>query len=163
MPATLLPHSCRLPRPPSAHSPPSLFLKTDCPPLPAGSWGSSATHRGPIRAGGVGGSGGGLRWRGERRWQVKWLGGRGGLSFTVIQVLSGWRRGKVKWRGVPCLSSVSPLQLHLSCTMAWPSVGCELRETGLQRRWNSGWYLLFFPPCLSAVLCHLSCGPDVED
>lgn len=118
MPATLLPHSCRLPRPPSAHSPPSLFLKTDCPPLPAGSWGSSATHRGPIRAGGVGGSGGGLRWRGERRWQVKWLGGRGGLSFTVIQVLSGWRRGKVKWRGVPCLSSVSPLQLHLSCTMA---------------------------------------------
>lgn len=44
----------------------------------------------------------------ERRWQVKWFCGRGGLSFTVIQALSGWRRGKVKWRGAPWHSSVSP-------------------------------------------------------
>lgn len=45
--------------------------------------------------------------QGETRWQVKSLCGRGGLSFTVIQVLSGWRRGKVKWCGAAWLSSVS--------------------------------------------------------
>lgn len=76
-------------------------LQRDCPSLPAGSYGSLATHRGPIKVGGG-------RQQGGRQRQVKSLCGRGGLSFTVIQVLSGWRRGKVKWRGAPWLSSVSP-------------------------------------------------------
>lgn len=94
------------------------FSRTDCPSPPAVSSGSSATHWGPIRTG---------RWRveeRERRWRVKWFCGRGGLSFTVIQALSGWRRGKVKWRGVPWHSSVSPSPrprpiIDNSCAVWW--------------------------------------------
>lgn len=43
-PPHCFPSTCRQRRPPS------LFLQTDYPPQPAGSQGSSATHRGPIRA-----------------------------------------------------------------------------------------------------------------
>lgn len=107
---------CLLPQlwPPSLHSPPSLFLKRDYPPPPARSWGSAATRRGPLGPAGEQGRRGGL---GERRWQVKWLGGRGG---AIIYRNSAAVRLKEKEGEVarPCLSSVSSRQAHLSCTMA---------------------------------------------
>lgn len=100
---------CTLPHPAACvtllHNPIAsipLFPQTDGPSPPAVSWRSLDTHRGPIWVG---------RRRAEereRRWRVKWFCGQGGLSFTVIQALSGWRRGKVKWRGAPWHSSVSP-------------------------------------------------------
>lgn len=78
---------------------------------------------------------GGVGLLGETRWQVKSLCGRGELSFTVIQVLSGWRRGKVKWCGAPWLPSVSPSTPPI-IDNGWLMVDGEW-EDGHWRRYSS--------------------------
>lgn len=101
-----LPHSSPLLQPIPASflilSPPSLFLQRDCPPLPAGSSGSLATHRGPIRVGGA-----------ER----KTVAGQIALwpRRAIIYCNSGpvrlkEREGEVAWRALAliCLSPPAP-------------------------------------------------------